>query len=146
MWVKLRPATTLVSLVLLAASLAGCGGSQSVGVAGTVTLDGQPLPEGLISFEPISKSAGQRRDAMIENGDFALPANEGVLPGMEFKVEIKSFRKTGRKYLNADMGASHDEVEQIIPAEYNTASTLQIEVAAESERNRFQFELSSQGS
>lgn len=131
-------------VVLLTISFTGCGGGPApVGVSGTVTLDGEPLPEGTISFEPVSQTAGQRRDAMIENGAFVLPAEEGVLPGMEFKVEIKSFRTTGRKYPNANAGASYDEVVQIIPAEYNTATTLRATISEDEQLNSFRFDLAS---
>lgn len=128
-------------LAVWAAALTGCGGTQPVALSGNVTLDGQPLPEGIISFEPISKTAGQRRDATITNGAFTLPAAEGVLPGMEFKVEIKAFRKTGRKYPNADMGASYDEVVQFIPPPYNSATTLSAVISPDEQANHLSFEL-----
>ena len=120
----------------------GCGGGPSpVGVTGEVTLDGQPLPSGMVVFEPAVGSDGQRRDANIAAGRFALPDDQGMLPGQEFQVVLKAFRQTGRKYLNADMGSSADEMEQYLPKQYNSSSTLHVTISPDAKKNHYAFHL-----
>jgi hypothetical protein len=136
-----RQQLTLAFGALLVAT-AGCEGqSTPVAVQGTVTLDGEPLPTGKLSLDPLSELAGQRRDITIEDGIFALPANEGVLPGLDFKVSIKAFKKTGKKYPNADMSVAFDEEVQYVPETYNSSSTLQIKVSPDAEENHYAFDL-----
>ncbi len=124
------------------ALIVGCGGGASpVGVTGVVTLDGQPVPEGRIVFDPVAKHEGQRRDVAIVDGRFELPSQEGLLPDLEFQIDIKGFRETGRKYPNANMGASYDEFEQYIPSQYNTASTLRVVTSRNEDENQLTFDL-----
>jgi hypothetical protein len=134
----------LAAVALLPAVFVGCNGRPSpVGVAGTVLLDGKPLSKGSILFEPVSESKGQSRSATITDGKFQLPEIEGVPPGMEFKVIIKAFKKTGRKYPNADMSLSYDEEVQYLPEQYNSKSTLRVTISDDEEKNKFDFELTS---
>jgi hypothetical protein len=92
-------------------------------------------------FEPPTGSDGQRRDATVENGRFALPDDQGMLPGQEFQVAIKAFRKTGRKYLNADMGSSYEEMEQYLPEKYNSSSALHVTISPDAKKNHYAFHL-----
>lgn len=118
-------------------------GPENVGASGVVTLDGKPLPEGVVVFEPLNALKGQIREATVANGAFALPDAQGVPAGMEFRVLIKGFRKTGRKYPAADPSLAYDEVEQYLPEKYNAKSDLRAVFAAVKEDNQFRFELSS---
>jgi hypothetical protein len=128
-------------LALLPLLLTSCGGVRPVGVRGAVTLDGKPLPRGVLEFQPVGE--GQVRMATIENGEFDLPPEQGLLPGLEFKVAIKAFRKTGRKYPNLDMAASYDEEVQYIPEQYNALSTLRVTISKREQDNQFRFDLQS---
>lgn len=132
---------SLGTVIVILPLAVGCGGPAPVGVTGEVSFDGEPLPSGTIVFEPNEGSDGQRRDATIENGRFALPDDQGMLPGQEFRVVIKAFRKTGRKYPNADISASFDETEQYLPKKYNASSTLSATISPDAEKNHFTFEL-----
>ena len=122
----------------------GCSGRPNpVGVSGTVTLDGKPLPQGNLLLNPVSEIEGQRRDVAVTEGKFNLPKTEGVLPGLEFKVSIKAFKKTGKKYPNADMSLSYDEEVQYLPEKYNSASTLRVKISPDERENQLKFELTS---
>lgn len=55
-------AALVVSAVLVAALLAGCGGEKSFHLSGTVTYQGKPVPTGQIVFEP-DASAGNKGPA-----------------------------------------------------------------------------------
>jgi hypothetical protein len=77
----------LVACALALVIVAGCGGSKvkRVNVSGTVTLDGQPVPHGTISFTPADKTTqGNTAGGEITEGKYSV-AN--VTPGKN-RVEI----------------------------------------------------------
>lgn len=86
-----RLVTRLARVVGLAGlcALAGCGGGGDpnlVHVSGTVTVDGKPLPLGLIVFEPdpAKGNRGQQGHADIKDGKFdTRQAGKGVAVGAQ---------------------------------------------------------------
>jgi hypothetical protein len=69
-------------LVLLIAGSAGCGGGYDATVAGAVSLDGNPLHRGTVSFAP--QSAGSAAFGVIKgDGTYSLKTGrgEGLPPG-----------------------------------------------------------------
>ena len=83
----------LAVLVLLSAIplWSGCGPGNKLGreaVSGTVTFNGNPLPEGSIMFEPIS-GRGAMGGGRIENGSYQLSVQGGLPPG-EYRVRISA--------------------------------------------------------
>jgi len=132
-----------VAIILACFSSASCTHSSTIApVSGTVTFDGQPLPSGNIVFEPTDDKT-QMRQATITDGKFSLGKREGLIVGGIYKVVIKGFRKTGRKYENVKMAASADEVEQFLPEEYNTSTTLQVTISAHEAENHLTYDLKS---
>src|SRR5947207_1494492 len=108
---QVRCATLLV--VFLALSAFGCGksGPKVVPVSGTVTLDGRPLAEGLISFKTIQTGAVEAFD--IKDGEFQGNAQAG-----DRRVEICLYRT-----ITGDFNGMKGEVkENLIPARYNLES------------------------
>lgn len=105
-----------------------CGCLASVGcsrvtVEGRVTLDGQPVDGGSISFLP--EAAGRRPAwATIRQGRYAIAGKAGLAAGRH-RVEIRWPRPTGQKQpaLPPATGAV-DVVEEAFPPACNTASTL----------------------
>lgn len=77
----------LVALSLVLSTAVGCGGSSnsagSSTVKGTITVDGEALPEGSISFS--SPSTGNAVMAPVKDGKFAVPS--GMAPG-QYKVVV----------------------------------------------------------
>jgi hypothetical protein len=128
-------------LVWLAACV-GCGRGLAT-VEGTVTFDGQPVDKGTIVFEP-ADGAGPTAGGTIENGEYQLAEEAGVMPG-EKTVRITAVRKTGRQIEEgppAPPGKMVDEMESYIPDIYNQKSTLTCEVVA-GQVNRHNFDLKS---
>lgn len=122
-------------LAVAVLSLVGCGPSGPVTypVSGTVTFDGQPLPEGFITFVPegdISPDAGK-----IVEGKFEFRAQAG-----KKRIEINANRTKPGAKVEPSMGAV--PFEQYIPEAYNTKSTLTEEVKSSGE-NKFTFDLKS---
>lgn len=110
---------------------AGCGGAAGTiprgAVEGTVTLDGAALPDGVIRFTPTAGTTGPMVEAPIANGAFSLPKATGPCVGTQ-RVEILSFRTTGKKLVNE--GIESDEIVQVVPDRYNSASELTVTIAA----------------
>jgi hypothetical protein len=63
----------LLPLVAVVALAAGCSGQRVVPVSGRVTLNGQPLANVHVSFQPIS--SGSNHDA--GSGSYAITDNDG---------------------------------------------------------------------
>jgi hypothetical protein len=95
-----------------------------------VTIDGAPLPDGLISFVPLDKN-GQPAGTAIQNGHCSIGADKGLLPG-EYQVQVRAERPSGKKEWDG-MGDERwpaskknyvDRMESYIPAQYNERTTL----------------------
>lgn len=110
----------------------GCGGEnadgiQRVAVSGEVTLDGQPLESGYVSFIP--KSDGPSAGGEILSGSYSISKALGPAAG-EYRVEVRSMVPTGRKIPNYD-GADGEMMEELydqIPPKYNTETQLVVEI------------------
>lgn len=75
----IRPGIRIVCLAIGFPLLAGCGGSDTQRVQGTVTFKGQPLPAGKIYFYPDGSqgNTGTAGFAEIVNGKFDTAADGG---------------------------------------------------------------------
>jgi len=109
-----RVPVTLVAALCLVVS--GCGGGGDLEpVKGTVTVNGEPVGPGIVTFEPVSVSSGPRRVSFGRfdaDGRYELVSDghrSGAPPG-EYFVRISS------------AGAGDEEVQQIdvgkIPPKY----------------------------
>jgi hypothetical protein len=128
----------------LCALLTGCqeAGPDRAPISGRVTVGGQPLAAGRILFEPIAPTEGPVTSAVVVDGAYRLPEEEGPIVGkhhVELEAELplgfalddeQAFAKRGGKRLPANP----------IPPQYNRRSTLQVEVRADTE-NRFDIEV-----
>lgn len=106
-------------------------------VNGTVTLDGEPVSEGAMVFldaEGVGKSYGTR----IEDGSFSTV----MTPGKK-KVEITATRESKTKMEPGPSGGPPvPALEQYIPGQYNTQTTLEAEISAD-DSNELKFDLKS---
>ncbi len=104
--------------------LAGCSTGPAVGtVGGDVTLDGQPVKDGRISFTPLD-GQGSTGGAAIVDGKF-----KAEVPVAKMKVEINGNKVIGkRKAYDTPESPLMDEVVEIIPPRYNFNSELSLDV------------------
>jgi hypothetical protein len=118
---------------LFAAALLGCGPSkpETYPVSGTVTWNGQPLPEGSIRFEPEDAKGLPPDPGQIKDGKYQLQARPG-----KKRVQIYATRESGK--IDPIMGAAPRE--QYIPAKYNDKTELRAEVTPDG-KNEFPFAL-----
>ena len=124
-------------VVLVAVSMIGCSSKTSQSsVSGKVTLDGQPLANGLIDFVAVDRNSPTAQ-AAVTDGQFAA-----VVPPGEKRVEIRATKVTGKKKVyDTPDSPTVDVVAELLPPRYNVDSTLTMTVA-EGEQEKT-FELSS---
>jgi hypothetical protein len=125
-------------VTMLAAIVSGCSKSSNgrVAVSGGVTLDGESLDTGVITFFSPQKQVSSA-GAAITAGQFNIPADHGLLPG-RYSVAIDSADKTG-----ATARPDHQAMEipiSRIPPGYNGTTELSADVDP-SKSNRFDFAL-----
>jgi hypothetical protein len=79
----------LLGVLVLAGG--GCGGSGTVKVRGTVTLDGKPLRGAVVTFVPSGEKGRAASGATQADGSFQLTTfkpDDGALPG-DYKVTVR---------------------------------------------------------
>jgi hypothetical protein len=108
-------------------------------MTGTVTVDGQPLEKGVITFYP--NGPGTTVGGEINAGKFELAREQGATPG-KYRVEISAYRATARTEFDVDLNAQVPVEVQILPAKYNVKSELEVEVT-DGGSNEFEFQLNS---
>ncbi len=123
---------------------AGCGSSNLAAVSGKVTYAGEPVTEGEIRFVPVSqgKDLPGMSGGKIVNGEYLISSDKGVPVGT-CRVEISARKKTGKRIeavMPAPPGSMIDETISYIPREYNTASTLTLDVQPGSNTKDFLLE------
>ena len=142
-----RPCINFTRCLCLLASLCcvscgGCGpsGPEQFALSGEVTYDGQPVPMGSVGFIPEGNPTAKTVGADLKDGRYEISAYDGPVAG-KYKVWIEGERPTGRQ-IKADEGSSEtvDEIESYIPAEYNSASTLTVEISEDREDLDFRLE------
>lgn len=121
----------------------GCGGEQGPPrqpISGAVKLDGQPLPEGSITFLPEEK--GTAATAKLSAGSYSIGQSEGPQPG-KYKVAIVAVQPTGKQVPNPDFPKETiEETRNVVPPLYNVRTNLQVEVKSGAS-NTFDFDLTS---
>lgn len=140
-----------VLALLLVPLCAGCGsGSEEnaperAAVSGSVSVDGKPLPQGVVRFVPIDGTPGPKTSIVVEQGQFQADAEQGPVIGTH-RIEIQSTDNGGYAMDDEDAirrlrESGVKRIEAIrIPPQYNTRSTLKETVAAEGP-NEFRFEV-----
>jgi hypothetical protein len=114
----MRTMATLLLAACTLLALAGCGGDGLTDVTGTVTIDGAPLAAGDIVFEAADKNSAPQ-GATITGGQFQLR----ISPGQKI-VRINASEGDGV----VDPLMKTEGRRSIIPAEFNTSSTLTAEI------------------
>jgi hypothetical protein len=108
-------------------------------VTGTVRLDGQLLSKGSIALEPIHGTPGPGGGGGIDKeGKYEI--KQGLRPG-RYRVVIRSTVTLHRKVLNPTIPSELvDEEVSVIPEQYNSRSTLEVDVRPGSNVLNFDLE------
>ncbi len=135
-----------IGLVLFA----GCQGEGNKlgrkAISGNVTLDGKPLAEGAIRFEPMKNLSGSAASTtsggMIKDGQYSLSTEQGLPDGMyAVSITASAPQSTVAPGEDAMKLASQPPPESLIPARYNSNTELTVEVS--SQKTTFSFDLES---
>lgn len=140
-WDMTEPVWATVLAVIAGIPLwGGCSGSAArQAIQGVVTVDGQPLEKGQITFVPLLGTQGPTAGAAIIDGRFTVARVGGPFVG-KFRVEITASRPGKEKTIDRISGKPVESFEQYIPRKYNAESQLEAEVKA-GEANRFEYAL-----
>src|SRR5262249_38253762 len=129
-----RDAVWFVWLLGLACA-AGCSSASGKGsVSGEVTLDGQPLKEGVIRFVPVDGQS-PTADAAVVGGRF-----KATVPLGEKRVEISAPKVVGkRKMYDTPDSPAVDDVVELLPPRYNVRSDMTMTVRKGSQEKNFEL-------
>lgn len=135
---RISPILLLVALPLLV----GCGGTESgpdsVLLSGKVTLDDQPVEEGDIYFR--AKDGGNSYAGKIVGGKYELKTTPG-----DKRVEITAYQDVPGEFREDNPGEKTPVRKMMIPKQYNTETTLEISIPADSKKAEENFELATRG-
>jgi hypothetical protein len=123
----------LFLLTAVGAAAAGCSQSSDElpreVVSGTVTLDGQPLGDGTITFSPDGASpsgAVVGGGSQVKDGKFTIARDLGLVPG-NYRVSVNAAGK--RVHAKSDLpGQGGSFSPEMIPSKYNARTELRAEV------------------
>jgi hypothetical protein len=138
-WMKVNRWVPVLALATTAPLLAGCGNSglPLASVTGQVQLDGAPLPDAVVEFQPPGSSPSYgKTDA---NGEFELKYTRDKPGALIGKHTVKI---TSGAYVTDEQGEEHVRPE-VVPLRYNDQTELTRLV--EQGGNEFTFELQSGG-
>jgi hypothetical protein len=137
-----------LAAVVLALASAGCSFDPSgveplprVAVSGTITLDGNPLPEGKLQFMPDASSSGVVTVGEIKDGRFSIDRASGPVPG-KYRVMVSS-RPVFRIQGGEPGGGPPKAGPESVPKKYAGASSeLVADVKTDSPQS-FEFSMTS---
>jgi hypothetical protein len=134
-----HPTQFLTAAFFLAAINPGCGDSASyelAPVSGVVTLDGKPVPQALVVFQPIggedNPTPGPSSSAAADSeGWFELKTVQGESGAVVGKHRVKITTPSPAPPSDTDSGFAQPVHKEIIPSRYNSDSELTFEVPAD---------------
>lgn len=117
----------------MAAAVSGCGGQEQATVRGSVKLNGEPLKSGTIRFEPVDGRTASAA-GVIADGRYQVE-----MPPGEKRIQISAMKVVGRRqvYEGDPNSPVVDDVREMIPPQYNSASTLTFSAAPGSQTKDF---------
>jgi hypothetical protein len=130
----------LVSSLTVLCALAGCANSQNrQEITGEVRLNGVPIEDGVIQFEPLDgQPSGD--GAQIIKGAYKIPADKGLAPGRYKIMIVAGNSMDGAGDASPDSPhAGKKQWREKVPPEYNEKSNVVREVT--SGTNRFDFDI-----
>lgn len=136
-------AGAVVCIFTLLLATVGCGGSSAgdkVAISGTVTLKGQPLDRGTVTFTSVDPSKQLMAGAQITNGQFSIPAEQGLPPG-RYRVRFSAPAGGPEVSPGEAPGESAVLAEERIPPEWGAQSTQEVEIKPGQSRVTLEFNI-----
>lgn len=134
------PCGMLACFVLVLAG-SGCGGGKSdkIQIHGKVTLDGDAVPNGMISFIPADGN-GATAGGVIKDGEYTAEVPPGSM-----KVIIRASKVVGQKLaynVPGGGGPKVDITKEMIPSEYTEPNTTTLKADVTADTRELDFPLS----
>ena len=123
-------------------AIAGCGGTYDASAHGTVTLEGKPVPRGMVSFHPVS--GGPAAYAMIsDDGQYVIrTGREEGLPAGDYQVSITA--NEAPTVSQTSNGGPPPPGKMITPAWYRMKETSGLKCTVARGKNTIDLDLKSQ--
>lgn len=131
-------------VILLVVASSGCSGPNAASVSGNVTLDGQPLTTGSVSFHPDGGGGGAPAYGQIDSsGNYSLSTgtDAGLAPGKYVAVVVATKEPP---QLYDKTGAEIPPI-PITPAKYGSTTTSDLRVDVKAGKNEVPLALQSAG-
>jgi hypothetical protein len=126
----------LLGILLLFLGCENYGGRQAV--SGQITLEAQPLKQGIIMFTPLD-GQGTPSGAPITDGNYSVPRQNGLKPGKYLvKITAGDGKTPNTEEEIAGPGSTNIVSVDLVPEDWNTKSKQEIEVKS-SGPNKFDF-------
>ena len=121
----------------------GCGNKYGATVAGKVTLDGEPVPTGRVTFARIGSTETPAMSDIASDGAFSLTTNSetGAVPG-EYRVAIQAFKPIEGL---APGERSFESPVPLVPQQYLSVETSGLTHTVKPGSNRIDLKLTSGG-
>ena len=135
-----RPTWCVLSAFLVTTCLAGCGSEFGATVSGVVTLDGNPVTPGFVTFVPGEAGTVPATSDLDSSGGFELSTQKkvGLAPGT-YRVSVQAFRPPDVPEGQRTMKPS----EPLVPVKYLQVTTSGLEYTVEPGPNEIAIELTS---
>ena len=135
-WLSFLGVTTLIVF-------AGCNpGPERAAVQGMVSYKGEPVTKGRITFIPAEGTEGTSVGTEIEFGSYNISPENGAAFG-KYRVQVSWSKETGKQVelgSPSPPGTMIAEVVEVIPAKYNTSSTLTADIHSDKQELNFDLE------
>lgn len=136
-----------MTVVFSTSILTGCGGGstyegpQRAEVLGTVTLDGKPVENGSINFQPRDQK-NRPAGAVIAGGQYTIPEGKGPNFG-EYDVYI-SAKTEGEEVPEVDdegepTGEITTNSKELVPSKYNEETELKVTISESPQEESFEL-------
>ena len=131
----------MTAMMLMVLMLAGCNGVYDASVEGIVTLDGNPVPAGVISFVPAGGGPpGYARSD--ESGRYEVYTGSEIgIPSGEYSVTVVAREKPEQTH--TELG-SPNPGKQVTPQWYKSSKSSPLSFAVEPGSNDIDLQLSSE--
>jgi len=144
---RFLPAGLLTGLLLV-----GCGspgpGIPLTPVAGTVTLDGNPVAEAKVTFVPQVETKGNGGWALTDStGKYSLKTPQGAagVPDGQYKVTVSLRRNPDGTLPKADEPPIESKARETLPPIYSSESKTTLQAAVSAGSKQFDFALKAKG-
>jgi hypothetical protein len=136
----IRMAVAMVGLG--AVTLAGCGGVYDSSVSGMVTLDGNPVPRGTVSFHPASPGPAGYARIDSDGSYFVRTGREDGLPHGDYQVTVIASEPPAVS--QSANGGPPPAGKPITPPWYRATETSGLKFTVQPGKNEINLELKSQ--